>query len=368
MFFHLLYVHLFRPFLKYNSSNTPLPSHVSPRKVCSQAAGSISKLMRLYKRTYGLRQICNIAVYIVHSACTIHLLNLPEKTAKRDITHGVKHLEEIAEDWLCARRTLSILSVLARKWKAELPEEAATVLTRTDARFGYFSTADVPSPKQEHVVATPPSTATSPASHQPPNRGPGPIRPHTQLQRSLYSYPPNTQPNMSLTHMTATTASSPQTQTHNRVPSANVVGSMSMPNDYIMSSIPYPRYANSTASIKTNMTPNNDLPRNNSASEASGGLTRQVSPNTMFGGVEALVESQDWWLRDQANLYGNWMNVGNGPQDNGGSTNTVGLPGRTDASTDLDNMAGIGAGFYMPPRNGHAGGDGFVDDDDWKYD
>ena len=50
--------------------------------------------MRLYKRSHGLRQICNIAVYILHTACTIHLLNLPDKNARRDITHGVKHLEE----------------------------------------------------------------------------------------------------------------------------------------------------------------------------------------------------------------------------------------------------------------------------------
>src|SRR5271170_1383648 len=149
MFFQLLFIHLYRPFLKYTRATSPLPSHVSPRKFCAQAAGAISKLLRLYKRTYGLQQICNIAVYITHSACTIHLLSLPDKNAKRDIIHGVKHLEEIAESWLCARRTLSILSVLARKWHIEIPEDASAVLARTDAKYGTFSTADVPSPKSE---------------------------------------------------------------------------------------------------------------------------------------------------------------------------------------------------------------------------
>lgn len=76
MFFQLLFIHLFRPFLKYTQETSPLPQTVSPRKLCSQAAQSISKLARLYKRSYGLRQICNIAVYILHAACTIHLLNL----------------------------------------------------------------------------------------------------------------------------------------------------------------------------------------------------------------------------------------------------------------------------------------------------
>ncbi|KAI9727901.1 MAG: hypothetical protein M1828_005306 [Chrysothrix sp. TS-e1954] len=139
MMFQLLYIHLFRAFLKYDPKSSPLPANVSPRKLCTQAAGTISKLLRLYKRSYGLRQICNIVVYIAHSASTIHLLNLPDKNAKRDIVHGVKHLEEIAEGWLCARRTLCVLSDQSHKWNIELPEEAASVLARTDAKYGPVS-------------------------------------------------------------------------------------------------------------------------------------------------------------------------------------------------------------------------------------
>ncbi|KAM0449004.1 hypothetical protein ACHAPV_007689 [Trichoderma viride] len=90
---------------------------------------------------------------ILMLACTIHLLNLPEKTAKRDLNHGIRHLEEIAEDWLCARRTLSILSVLARKWRCELPEDAEMILKRTDERFEYYSTSEVPSPGSSSNVA-----------------------------------------------------------------------------------------------------------------------------------------------------------------------------------------------------------------------
>lgn len=115
--------------------------------------------MRLYKKSWNLRQICNIAVYMIHSACTIHLLNLPEKTAKRDLTHGLRHLEEIAEDWLCARRTLSILSVLARKWKCEIPEDAEMILKRTDERFEYYSTSEVPSPGSSNVAPISPGTS-----------------------------------------------------------------------------------------------------------------------------------------------------------------------------------------------------------------
>ncbi|KAK3721035.1 hypothetical protein LTR37_003325 [Vermiconidia calcicola] len=152
MFSHLLFIHLFRPFLKYNEATSPLPPAVSPGKLCTQAAQMVSKLMRLYKRSYGLRQICNIVVYIAHSACTIHLLNLPDKLAKRDIVHGLKHLEEIAEGWLCARRTLAILSILVKKWKIELPEEAVTVLARTDGKFGPY-TKDFQSPSAQHLAS-----------------------------------------------------------------------------------------------------------------------------------------------------------------------------------------------------------------------
>lgn len=132
--------------------------------------------MRLYKKNWNLRQVCNIAVYMTHSACTIHLLNLPEKTAKRDFTHGVKHLEEISEDWLCARRTLSILSVLARKWNCVLPEEAAQILQRADELYGYYSTSEVPSPKSSAGLSPQASVEDSAAVHA--NFQPSHFKPH----------------------------------------------------------------------------------------------------------------------------------------------------------------------------------------------
>jgi hypothetical protein len=97
------------------------------------------------------------------------MLNLPEKTAKRDIIHGVKHLEEIAEDWLCARRTLCILSVLTRKWNVDLPEEAAVVLQRADEKWGTVSTSDVPSPNRSSINIATPSPKPFPPSPSEPN-------------------------------------------------------------------------------------------------------------------------------------------------------------------------------------------------------
>jgi hypothetical protein len=288
MFFQLLYIHLFRPFLKYNPNNSPLPAHVSPRKLCTQAAAMISKLLRLYKRSHGLRQICNICVYIAHSACTIHLLNLPEKNAKRDIIHGVKHLEEIAEGWLCARRTLGILSVLSKRWKVELPEEADAVLKRTDAKFGPWSEISTPN-----------------ASHRDP----------AQIQDQHPSPADQASPSLQPYSMNIASVATPQYL--NRMPQ----------NDNSVSIDPYARSNESLPPSDPNALAYTRIQRHHATpSQTSftaptpastqgrqsidGQSTTANSPSQMFGGVDQLLrEGQDWILRDQTQLatgFENW--------------------------------------------------------------
>ena len=164
MFYHLLYIHLYRPFLKYTRSNSPLPPHVSPRKLCVQAAVAISKLLRIYKRAYGLKQIVNVAVYIAHTACTIHLLNLPEADSQRDIVHGLKNLEEMGEGWLCARRTIRILEISANKWQVPVPNEAMSVFERTHAKWGSWGSWDQVTSSPSPVAASDMSPSTVEAS------------------------------------------------------------------------------------------------------------------------------------------------------------------------------------------------------------
>ena len=263
MFFQLLYIHLFRPFLKYTQSTSPLPHTVSPRKLCTQAAQMISKLMRLYKRSHGLRQICNITVYILHSACTIHLLNLPEKNARRDIVHGVKNLEEIAEGWLCARRTLGILSMLARRWDVELPDEAAIVLQRTDGKFGSYT----------HDSASP---------RRPAEMSPSQFASRHTLQNQAFAPPVNGYSNDITASMIAGGA-------------AQGVPAVNSPNYY----------------PPTTITPQQPHPNSFDSRKAAG------SPSDMFGGVEQLIrDSQDWVMRDQTQLasgFDNWGGIGMDP-------------------------------------------------------
>lgn len=306
MFFQLLFIHLFRPFLKYKQANSPLPAHVSPRKFCTHAAAMISKLLRLYKRTYGLRQICNIAVYIAHSACTIHLLNLPEKNAVRDIVHGVKHLEEIAESWLCARRTLGILETVARRWKVTLPEEATKVLLRTKAK--------VDLPKHDHESPRSESTFV-PAEEQNPvvptaiNHNPAFAMSNGYFHNGgAQAFDSNAPPECARND--GVMPVSPR--------SAAEVGQMSRQPRFVLPQAQQELW-------------NQDWSSRGVISQA------ESSPSMLFGGIESLVEeSQDWWLRDQATFFDNWYGpeqevafMGNeifsGYGDSGLKANTYGL-------------------------------------------
>ncbi|QIW98958.1 hypothetical protein AMS68_004476 [Peltaster fructicola] len=281
MFFQLLFIHLFRPFLRYTAATSPLPSNVSPRRLCTQAATTISKLLRLYKRSHGLRQICNIAVYIAHSACTIHLLNLPDKNARRDIIHGVKHMEEIAEGWLGARRSLGILSVLASRWNAPLPYEAEVVLSRTDAKFGPYK-RDAQSPYD--TEPKPSATISMPYM---------PTTPH-MVQHVLGSTISGVQPPMfshadNVQHTPTTSLG---------VAQAEEAATMLRPTGNKMS-------------ITGRGSKNFSTPRSDQ------------SPSAIFGGIEQLLrDTQDWAYKDQAQFgagFGNW----NGLDDDQTTTTTT---------------------------------------------
>jgi len=145
MFFHLQYIHLFRPFLKYTATTSPLPPKVSPWRLCRANASAISKLMRQYRRTWGLGQICSISVYMIHSASIIHLVNMPDHTSRRDLVHNFHILEDIAEAWPCARRTLAMLVALAKKWSCEMPAETAAVMERINNKYGPLNSCTAPS-------------------------------------------------------------------------------------------------------------------------------------------------------------------------------------------------------------------------------
>lgn len=340
MFYQLLYIHLYRPFLRFTKATSPLPAHVSPRKFCTQAAGSISRLLRLYKRTHGLRQIINKVVYIAHSACTIHLLNLPDKNARRDIVHGIKQLEEIGECWTAARRTIRILALCAERWHIELPEEAEASFARARARW--------------------PSVDSSP----------GPISPDTlaNMTQQITAQPV---PDLMAQNMLLRNSFASQNSAAHRFPPVIMAG-LSAPTvpspidvpDTRRSSDNYSMPPHSAADLTRNM---GDIKQTthltteqqeawNVMQARMSATTRPLAQNTitttnettqnLFGGVESLIgESQDWWYNDQNQLaqgFDNWT----APEADWSSMNGFGLP------NDI-NVAGS-AGLF-PHSNGVAG-------------
>ena len=333
MFFQLLYIHLFRPFLKYKPANSPLPAHVSPRKFLIHAAATISKLLRLYRKTYGLRQICNIAVYISHMACTVHVLNLPDKLAARDLAYGLSHLEEISESWICARRTLAILLQVSRRWNIDLPESAQKVFENAEAKFGPFDSKESGlSPRAEINAALPPTPTP-------------PLPPPVTEQAQTPSY-------MTTSPTTTAVSEAPNPMNGQYFPSSAPLlgtpppilhrpdGTLSLPPQEVteLSRIsnqhhfvmPQTHHAQQQYLMQQGQQGRqqqgdcNSQDRNSSqgGGRRTGHKRALTSPTALFGGVDSLLQDQEWWLRDSHQMFANWnqyeqdneVDVENAPQ------------------------------------------------------
>jgi len=249
---------------------------------------------------------------MIHSACIIHLLNLPEKTAKRDVIHSVKHLEEIAEDWLCARRTLCIISVLTRKWNVELPEEARAVLQRADDKYGTFSTSDVPSPNRSsmHATPSPPPFPSSPAA----NSNSAGLSPASQFATSGPPDVPTSMPELldTMARMTPPTGLPSQMAK----PSVRAMAAAAaMPMGDALAGVNGWGVPAASQPLPAGFPAYAPLQNNLSSGQTSQSGTSQVSlsPNSLFP-----VDGQDWFLKDGANWHQNFETWGM-PQTSGGA-------------------------------------------------
>lgn len=344
MFFHLLYIHLFRPFLKYQPTSTPLPSHISPRKFLTQAANAISKLLRLYRRTYGLRQICNIAVYIAHSACTVHLLNLPDRFARRDIVHGLNHLEEISESWLCVRRTLGILQLVSKRWMIDLPEPAQRTFERAEAKFAPFKSHDNSlSPKSTLPPPTPVQPLPPPETNtNPPSCNRSPVTSSDSYFSSIA--PPFASP----------TSSPPP-------PSLN--------SAYHLPTHSPPSLSDQSHPLNLNLPPSQQQQQHAwNRTQTAAGIT---SPTMMFGGIDGLIKDQEWWLQDSNQIFANWNGYEQPDSTSmagaGFSTNTATSVGGDGLSNAIDHVMSNGTGNGIGHVTGNGIENGMYNNDAYGY-
>ncbi|EXJ84178.1 hypothetical protein A1O3_04845 [Capronia epimyces CBS 606.96] len=342
MFYQLLYIHLYRPFLRYTRTTSPLPAHISPRKYCTQGAAAVSKLLRLYKRTHGLRQICNIAIYITHSACTIHLLNLPDKNARRDIIHGVKHLEEMGDCWTAARRTLRVLRLCADRWKIEVPEEAETVFTRAKGKWGLTESA--PSPISPQSLATMAKQIRS---------QPVPHLIGQNFQQQSLQQPSMNIPVVSAGLSAATVPSPPETvDTRSSSGNTSLLPNAAADLNHSVHRVQPSRSTYMTQAQQDAWNAHRTRMASRPAGAAPGtiGQTDMQTAGQLFGGVDSLVEeTQDWFFKDQNQLAMGFENWGDGdPHQDWGSLSFSFLDGDSAGGMDSSNTGS------RPDTNGNS--------------
>ncbi|KAI9829121.1 MAG: hypothetical protein M1832_000144 [Thelocarpon impressellum] len=142
MYYHMVLLQLFRPFLKVELIHSPL----SPRKICTKAAEDVSSLMHTHRKVYGPRRICLLIMHCLLSSSVVHMLNLPSPSAASLLVQGIHDLSNMTHGHAFAGRCLRILGSLAESWKVDLPQEAAHI------------TADWTSPSPESTDGSLPAT------------------------------------------------------------------------------------------------------------------------------------------------------------------------------------------------------------------
>ena len=317
----------------------------------------------MYKRTYGFGQIVNVAVYIAHTACTIHLLNLPEKDAQRDIIHGLKYLEEMSENWLCAQRTIRILEMSANNWQVDLPSEAAAVFERTLSRWGPWgswdqasspsASAESPTMASAHIPKAARSGQSStgyavPGNNPPTQQNADQMKVSTPFRSSASPYyysAPSISSSMSAVPATQQQSAGGQFPQSRFAPpeSAYLQPMMNLP--YTFQARPGSQQGISQQGIWYDAAQNSEVP----------GMNTQVTPTTteassILGlgdpGSNLVEDSRNWWTMDQ-NAWAvgveNWGGWSQG--DSSTPESTFDLPYQNNASNVIVDRQSPGSGI-----------------------
>ncbi|TGZ82503.1 hypothetical protein EX30DRAFT_394788 [Ascodesmis nigricans] len=114
MFHRCLFIHLYRPFL----------SRPEYRHCCITAAHQVADITRRYTRLYGLKEICNVAAYFIHTAVSILLLT-PQCPELREC---VVALREMGKQWLVAKRAVCIVDGMVERWGIVVDDAVKEIL------------------------------------------------------------------------------------------------------------------------------------------------------------------------------------------------------------------------------------------------
>ncbi|KAF8855494.1 hypothetical protein BDZ45DRAFT_804928 [Acephala macrosclerotiorum] len=124
LFYHNCIIMTFRPFMKVSFVQT---SSETPRQICIASANTISQLLDLHKRTYGIRTGFFANPHCIMSAAIIHLVHLsfhpgvsnPE--IETYLADAVRAMHEMMKGTVIVGRFLKIIRDLIFKWIKDIP-------------------------------------------------------------------------------------------------------------------------------------------------------------------------------------------------------------------------------------------------------
>ncbi|KAL5117988.1 hypothetical protein ACEQ8H_004133 [Pleosporales sp. CAS-2024a] len=120
MQYHTLMILVHRPFFAATITTMPDVAFSDPlvgRTSCTDSARSISKLLQIYRRLYGLRRINIQAVHLIFTASLVHVLNACESvepsvknSAWKDLEVCQQALSELSKGFQSASRALEVVN------------------------------------------------------------------------------------------------------------------------------------------------------------------------------------------------------------------------------------------------------------------
>lgn len=116
MYYHTAILLLFRPFIKLEITG----SGVSPRDLCSQAAETISILVKSYSDLYTLKRTPSFVPYFVLDSSITHVVSVGNAHSGPELLHSaVADLRQMSSCHGFAVRALNIIRFLVAHWNIQ---------------------------------------------------------------------------------------------------------------------------------------------------------------------------------------------------------------------------------------------------------
>jgi hypothetical protein len=129
MYYHFAILSMFCPFIKLDM----VGSSISPYDICIQASNAIIGLITSYKQLYDLRCTLSFMPYFVLNASVTHMVVVHTSgSGFEQLRPCLTTLNDMAQCYSMAGRSLTIIESLARHWGIAASEEERVVFKDMD--------------------------------------------------------------------------------------------------------------------------------------------------------------------------------------------------------------------------------------------